>query len=181
MKNKKKLAGGVIGLVLLSLGLACPASAQRARRSEATGEPTPLITPVELPSPRDLFRLETDQAFRDRVVKETQRPGQAARTFPPEKMLPGAYDPVRSWPLIAEFMEPNYVCRGRLLFEEKNSERHGWDLGIVQPFVSAGTFSLDVAKLPYSLAIVPFAPYECSAGYCLPGDPVPYLFYCPGK
>ena len=76
-------------------------------------------------------------------------------------------------------VEPNYVCYGRLLFEAKNFDRYGWDLGLVTPVVSAGMFYFDVATLPYHLFTDPCRHCECSAGYCLPGDPVPYLIYPP--
>ena len=33
--------------------------------------------------------------------------------------------------------------------------------------------------LPYHIGTQPCRCYECSAGYCLPGDPVPYLLYPP--
>ena len=86
----------------------------------------------------------------------------------------------RNWSPMQRLVEPGYVSYGRLLFEDKNSERYGWDLGVLQPFVSAGLFYCDLVKLPYHLATDPCRSYECSAGYCLPGDPVPYLLYPPG-
>jgi hypothetical protein len=69
------------------------------------------------------------------------------------------------------------LCYGRLLFEDLNSERYGWDLGFIQPFVSGGRFLWDMALLPYHTATAPCRCFECNAGYCLPGDPVPYLLY----
>jgi hypothetical protein len=85
----------------------------------------------------------------------------------------------RTFPPAQEVVEPYYVCYNRLLFEERNSERYGWDLGFIQPFVSAGAFYWDVVALPYHLGTEPCRHYECGAGYCLPGDPVPYLLYPP--
>jgi hypothetical protein len=76
-------------------------------------------------------------------------------------------------------VEPHFVCYGRTYFTELNSERYGWDLGPLQPFVSAGVFFWDVVALPYHIATDPCRCYECSAGYCLPGEPVPYLLYPP--
>ena len=80
---------------------------------------------------------------------------------------------------MCEQAEPAYVCFKRLLFEEKNAERYGWDLGVIHPFVSTAAFYWDVATLPYHLFTAPCRKFECSAGYCLPGDPVPYLLYPP--
>ena len=48
--------------------------------------------------------------------------------------------------------EPRYVVHRRLHFEEKNAERYGWDLGIIQPLVSAAYFYKDVLLWPNSLA-----------------------------
>ena len=36
-----------------------------------------------------------------------------------------------------------------------------------------------MALLPYHMATDPCRKCECSAGYCLPGDPVPLLCYPP--
>jgi hypothetical protein len=83
----------------------------------------------------------------------------------------------RTYPPSVERVEPMYVCYGRLYFEEKNSERYGWDLGMLQPLVSAGTFYLDLLSVPYNYGTRPCQRYEADAGYCLPGDPVPYLIY----
>jgi len=76
-------------------------------------------------------------------------------------------------------VEPPYVCYRRLYFEQINSERYGWDLGLGYPLLSAGVFFWDVALLPYHAFTEPFRRYECNAGYCLPGDPVPLLLYPP--
>jgi hypothetical protein len=77
--------------------------------------------------------------------------------------------------------EPNYVVHRRLHFEEKNAERAGWDLGIIQPFVSAAYFYKDVALWPNSLASgVRTGFWDTSAGKCLPGSPTPYYLYPPG-
>ncbi len=74
-------------------------------------------------------------------------------------------------------VEPFYVCYRRLYFEEKNSERYGWEIGPLQPLLSAATFYGDLLKWPYNIGTRPCQRYECDAGYCLPGDPVPYLLY----
>ena len=76
-------------------------------------------------------------------------------------------------------VEPNYVLYRRLFFEERNSERYGWDLGILNPFVSAGAFYWDLALLPYQVGSLPFRRFDSNAGLCLPGDAVPYYLYPP--
>ena len=70
-----------------------------------------------------------------------------------------------------------FVCYERLYFEDKDSERYGWELGILQPLVSIGKFYSDVLMLPYNFGTRPCQRFEADAGYCLPGDPVPYLLY----
>ena len=85
----------------------------------------------------------------------------------------------RRWDPLTELIEPPYVCYHRLYFEQINAERYGWDLGLVHPLVSASVFFWDVAWLPYHAFTEPLRRYECNAGYCLPGDAVPLLFYPP--
>ena len=57
--------------------------------------------------------------------------------------------------------------------------RSSTDLGFAAPFISAGEFFKDVVLLPYHMGTDPCRHEECSAGYCLPGDPVPLLCYPP--
>jgi len=66
--------------------------------------------------------------------------------------------------LVAVETEPNYVLYRKLFFEERNSERYGWDLGVMGPFVSAGAFYWDLALVPYQFASLPFRRFE-SNGY----------------
>jgi hypothetical protein len=104
------------------------------------------------------------------------------RHFPGDD--PKAYEPLTKAPYSprayqpgVEQVEPMYVCYDRLYFENKNSDRYGWDLGFIQPFVSAAKFYTDFVFLPYNYGTRPCQRYEADAGYCLPGDPVPYLIY----
>ena len=74
-----------------------------------------------------------------------------------------------------------YVVHRRLHFEDKNTERYGWDLGIVQPLVSAALFYKDVFLWPQSLASgCAYGFWDTNAGKCLPGSPTPYMLYPPG-
>ena len=60
----------------------------------------------------------------------------------------------------------------RLYFEQKNFERHGWDLGYITPFVCAGSFFWDTALLPYHMGVQPFRKFDtapasaCQATRC---------------
>jgi hypothetical protein len=126
---------------------------------------------LEPPGPERLFRLESEQTLQERMRQEArQRPTLERINFPEEPVLSTQAYAARPFPPAQELVEPNYVCYRRLYFEDKNSERYGWDLGFIQPFVSAGIFYWDVVTLPYHLGTDPCRKFECSAGYCLPGD-----------
>src|SRR5207248_2698295 len=86
----------------------------------------------------------------------------------------------RAWPERVCFAEPYYVNHGRLLFEEVNAERYGWDLGLFGVPVSSAYFFKDLVLMPYHRFTDPCRWMETSAGKCLPGDPVPYKLYPEG-
>jgi hypothetical protein len=135
--------------------------------------------------PNPVARLESEANFDRRITqkvrqnpnKETGLPERAI--FPDEPVVTREKYTPRTFPASSLLVEPNYVCYGRLYFQERNSERFGWDLGMVQPLVSAGVFYFDVATLPYQWGANLCKGPACSAGQCLPGDPVPYMLYPP--
>lgn len=133
------------------------------------------------PGPQKLFKLESEAQFKERLRQEArERPIPEQVEFPPETQLTTQKSYAgRNWPRMREPTEPNYVCHGRLLFEEMNTERFAWDLGIAQPLVSSVYFGWDVVTVPYHLGTAVCRRYECSAGKCLPGSPVPYILYPP--
>jgi hypothetical protein len=137
---------------------------------------------LEPPGTQRLFRLESEAGWQERVRQEARgrKPMEHRVVFPDEPILSRDTYAGRQWPLQDRFAEPNYVCYGRLYFEQINLERYGWDLGFVSPFVSGTAFFWDVATMPYHAWTDPCRCYECSAGYCLPGDPIPFLLYPPG-
>ncbi len=99
--------------------------------------------------------------------------------FPPRPEVVGeVYQPRKFEPSVC-FVEPDYVVYRRLYFEEKNSERYGWELGPIQPLVSTLYFFKDIALLPHNMATYPCRRFETNAGQCLPGDPVPYRWFPP--
>jgi hypothetical protein len=75
-------------------------------------------------------------------------------------------------------LEPGFVVHRRLLFEEKNSERYGWDLGMLQPALSAAYFYKDVLFWPAHMMSTRER-YDTNAGKCAAGSPVPYYLYPP--
>jgi hypothetical protein len=147
----------------------------------APGEGTiGILIQLEPPGPQRVFRLESEASLQERIRQEFRQDDPIQRVvFPEEPVLSTQPYQGRAWPPQKELAEASYVCYGRLLFEEKNSERYGWDLGAIQPIVSASVFFKDVLVLPYHAATDLCRCNECSAGYCLPGDPVPYLLYPP--
>ena len=127
------------------------------------------------PSPEQMFRLESEKGLQGRIQKD---PKHAHLEFPTLPPLPVTYRPALAPNGI--MVEPNYVDYRRLFFEDKSTERYGWDLGAVQPLVSSAKFVGGMAFLPYKVFSWPCMRFDSSAGLCLPGDPVPYFLYPPG-
>jgi hypothetical protein len=134
---------------------------------------------LEPPGPEAVFKRESERNFMERLRQISRQQKTTRYDFPDEPVLSTEKYAGRNFPPMNQLVEPNYLCYGRLLFEDKNSERYGWDLGFIQPFVSTGIFFWDMVALPYHSATAPCRCFECNAGYCLPGDPVPYLLYPP--
>jgi hypothetical protein len=159
--------------------LLLPVSQERVLGTTTEGlEPQIQLSP---PSFERLIRLESEAALRERIRQENRdKPKMERVEFPEDKPFTEEKFNVRSFPNQVALIEPNYVCYGRLFFRDLNAEHNGWDLGLAQPFLSAGLFFKDVALLPYHWGKEPFRCFDSSAGLCLPGDPVPYLLYPPG-
>jgi hypothetical protein len=137
---------------------------------------------LEPPGLHRLSRLDSDPKLQERIRQEARGRDEKDRVeFPPSPIL--SRDTYRGrgpiWPGRQMVVEPVYVCYERLFFEEKNSERYGWDLGVVSPVLLALNFYKDLALLPMHAGTDPCRLTDCSAGHCLPGDPVPYLLYPP--
>ena len=166
-------------VVILCLGGAAQAQeglSQPAKTSESRY--------VSDPDPQRVFRLEGEGMLMQRMAQEA--PLGTTPLGLRYDFVPPSYPPVpppsyveRTWPPLAEIVEPAYLCYGRLYFEQINAERYGWDLGPLHPLISAGTFYFDLATLPYHAATDPLRCYECNTGYALPGDPMPLLWYPP--
>ena len=146
------------------------------RKAEETAEYTIRLSVPGLQ--RLTGELESEAALKERMRQEARARGEQL-VFPEEPVLTKESYPGRHWTPLTRQVEPYYVCYNRLLFQQKNFERYGWDLGPISPILSAGKFYMDVALLPYHLGTRPWQQYDTSAGYCLPGDPVPLLLYPP--
>ncbi len=139
-----------------------------------------LLVSLEPPGPQRLYRLDSEAQLMERMRQEgRERPTPERIAFPEEPVVSNMPYTGRSFAQLALEVEPNYVLHRKLFFEERNSERYGWDLGVMGPFVSAGAFYWDLALVPYQFASLPFRRFESNAGLCLPGDPVPYRLYPP--
>jgi hypothetical protein len=140
---------------------------------------------LQLPGFERVFGVrESEESLKLRLINEWkgrgERQGERQRIeFPASPPLTTGKYAGRVWPESRTYAEPNYVCYQRLYFEQKNFERYGWDLGPITPVISTLAVWKDLALLPYHLGTDPFRHYECSAGYCMPGDPVPLLLYPP--
>ncbi len=132
---------------------------------------------LEPPGRERVFRVESEEALRERIRQEYRQRGDRAE-FPKETPITAAF-PGRSFPLQVAERVPNVVCYHPLYFEDKNVERYGWDAGIFQPLLSTGKFYADLVALPYKMGVQPPHSCECNTGYYLPGDCVPYLLYVP--
>jgi hypothetical protein len=135
---------------------------------------------LEPPGPERVFRLESEAALRERIRQEARDRKEKEAEFPRDPVL-GDGQPYagRAWPQSFTTIVPHVVCYSPLYFEELNAERYGWDAAIFQPIISSAVFYKDLAMLPYNMGVIHPCSCECSPGYFLPGDPVPYYCYVP--
>jgi len=119
-------------------------------------------------------------------AKKESKPESPLTYFEPPIVLPNAPGQTyqvksirEAYPPVKTHVEPDFVVHRRLYFEEKNAERYGWDMGILQPVVSTAMFYKDVLLWPANLASHSFERYDTSAGKYLAGSPVPYFLYPP--
>ncbi|MCS7272510.1 MAG: hypothetical protein NZ703_15610, partial [Gemmataceae bacterium] len=147
------------------------------------------------PRPEDVFSIPDDAALEQRTIELLREEERKAGRDPFAKYPKGISFPkavpaglgqkyvakTTDYPPQRVEYVSNYVVHRRLHFEEKNAERYGWDLGIIQPLVSAAYFYKDVLLWPNSLASgVAHGFWDTNMGKCLPGSPVPYYLYPPG-
>jgi hypothetical protein len=128
--------------------------------------------------------LQSDITLQERIRQETlSNPSTANERvdFPEEPILSRDRYVGRAglWRERGMIVEPNFVNYGKLLYEDKNAERYGWDFGGPGVALAYGEFLWDTIFLPAHLLNDPCRKNESSAGYCLPGDPVPFLLYPP--
>ena len=181
-KHQRPLALAWLGASLASFFMfLCESNAQA---QDPLPQPTGATQPYALPDPQRVFRLESEAQLRERMARESRLGINALGlkydiAFPRYPAVPAPEPIVRRWAPLTETVEVPFVAYRRLYFEQLNFERYGWDLGVLSPFLSQAAFYFDLVTLPYHAGIDPFRRYDCNAGYCLPGDPVPLLLYPP--
>ena len=137
---------------------------------------------LEPPGLERLGRLDSDEKLFERIRQETLLLNPNERPiFPESPVLARDRYAGRGtlWQPRRMTVEPNFVCYRKMqsMFEDKNMERYGWDFGPLSPVMGTTKFLYDVAFLPMKVFANPCRLQECSAGHCLPGDPVPYMLY----
>jgi hypothetical protein len=173
-------------------GVVVPAAA--GGQDDKKEKPVPPLPPedvakyTKLEGPERIFAMPDDEGLqrliREKMLIENPATKPKDVRFPDYPDVGGgvAYVPkTASYPPMRATYDPLYVVHRRLHFEDRNTERQGWDLGIIQPAVSAVLFYKDVFFWPHSLASgCAHGFWDTSAGKCLPGSPTPYLLYPPG-
>jgi hypothetical protein len=178
-------------LLVAALTLALSLLAGTGARAQQPPRPVEPLTPAEQlqkdfpiqlepPGPDRIFRVESETALRERIRQEFRQRNERAE-FPVDISLvkPGEKYAPRFFPPSTTIYVPDAVCYKPLYFEDKNTERHGWDTGIFQPILSAAKFYGDLAILPYNMGVQHPCSCEFNTGYYKPGDPVPYYCYLP--
>ena len=131
---------------------------------------------TELPGPQRLFMRESEAQFYDRIIQEYKTRRDAPAIFPPQQALSkNKHAPRHFENMPPALVEPCYVCHRRLLFEQPNFERTGYNFGILQPALGLGIFYYDLALMPYHAFSNLRDLGECNVGKTLPGDPAPFV------
>lgn len=143
--------------------------------AQAGEEPSGPFIRTELPGPQRLFMRESEAQFFDRLAQNMKKADGTRAIFPEEPVVSKqAYRP-RNFPHMVELVEPSYVCHGRLLWEQPNFERHGYNFGVLTPAICVGVFYYDTLLYPYHHFSDLSGLGDCSVGKCMPGDQAPFL------
>lgn len=133
--------------------------------------------PLELPGLARLTRRESEKEWQERIRQEAKTAGDRRIFFPdPLVVTHKPHEPRRFDPHVC-MVEPSYVVHQRLLFEQINLERYGWDLGVLTPVANVAVFYYDMFTLPYHIWSRPLDQMDTSAGKYLPGDNAPLMIY----
>ena len=142
----------------------------------ALPEPAPLEDRVEPEaSPSQLKKLKDILPFHD---YEPDEAGEEAPQYPEEVPLgDGPYEG-RSIDCTTFHWEASNLYHNPLYFEDAPLERYGHTHHeVIQPFVSAGKFGVQLLGLPYQMTIDPVCKRMYTLGWYRPGECAPYKHY----
>ena len=172
--------------------LPAPGGGQKDKTKQTTPETSPeqIARYTKLETRERIFSIP-DDATLERYIRmrhlednPNAKPDDKSLQFPTSPPVGGDKTYVAktaTYPPMQAHYASLYVVHRRLHFEDVNTERYGWDLGIVQPFFSTVNFYKDVFLWPQSLASgCAYGFWDTNAGKCLPGSPTPYYLYPPG-
>lgn len=157
------------------------------RTSGTVDDDSEPLANIDLPGPQRFFRRVSEQQFFERIAQEAKKqPGGRRAIFPEEPVISKEtltrvpdirWDPTRRqpFPRMVELVEPGYVLHRRILFEQPNFERAGYDFGVLQPAICVGVYFYDLALLPYHACSDLQSQWDTDVGKCMPGDPSPLL------
>lgn len=104
--------------------------------------------------------------------------GSPAPECPDEVALSDEIYPGRDFPESLFVWEASNISYNPLYFEDPALERYGHTYcDLLQPFVSARRFAVQLVGLPYQMAIDPIHKRVYPLGWYRPGDCAPYLHY----
>jgi hypothetical protein len=113
------------------------------------------------PSRDQLFRVQSEQALKERLRKELPTVKNVA--FPGEgtQLREVSGGDGQAFPEQVISPVPVQVCYRPLYFENKLTERFGYYVPCIQPLLSTGLFYGDFLILPYKLCQTPPWTFEC--------------------
>jgi hypothetical protein len=116
---------------------------------------------LKLPTREQLFRLQSEQAFLERLRKEL--PEAKNVQFPKDVPFVPEVPQEKLVPFPRQSVAPvsGQVCYRPLYFEDKKTERFGEYVPCLQPLVSTTRFYVGVLMLPWRLYVKPPWVFEC--------------------
>lgn len=132
------------------------------------------LLPIPTRDPRKLRKITSIRPFHD----YTPIGQQPVKRVPEEVTLGKDAFPQRTFEDQTYGWEPTDLFHYPLYFEDPPLERYGHTHhDLLQPFVSAGRFGVQLIGLPYQMTIDPFRKKMYTLGWYRPGEPAPYKFY----
>lgn len=132
------------------------------------------------PNRDQLYQVDSESTLAERIRQLRKSLSKTPLDFPDEdSMRIKTTLERRHFPESKAVEAASYVVYNPLYFQQINTERYGWELGVFQPLVGTAQFYGDVLLFPYKVAVNPPWACEANAGYALPGDAEPLRFLTP--